>query len=124
MVKRYGMGTGNVWTSAVMGLPQPKPRAKAGAQLVGGTSRLRPRGVAQSASGSTGSAVPVTRRGQFAAAVLAASTEEGFNRAVESLLADRYAATTLRTREAWLRTWLAMHELVDERRGETTPPFH
>ena len=46
----------------------------------------------------------------MADAMRAAETEESREAALHGLDRDRYAVTTQRSRAAWLRTWVAMHE--------------
>ena len=53
---------------------------------------------------------PGFRRGSLAVAVAAAATREDMQAAIAELLHDRYSQTTLRSRESWLKTWVAMHD--------------
>ena len=112
------IGGGSIWSIVAAGRGRGTPTPKRMSTTVARVS------AASSSSGSTGpSDSKMGKRGSFAEAVAAASTAEGLDAAVQELLRDRFAASTLRTRNSWLGTWLSFHQLVDERRGMTTQPF-
>ena len=115
-------GGGSISTCAAIRRPVPKTLRR---PLPASAPLPKPAGAYASpaAPAKSGPAQPAARRGCLSAALLAARSVGSMEAAVSDLVRDKYAASSHKTRAAWLRTWVALHEAAHAMQPAPPPPF-
>ena len=120
MVKNLGIGAPiTVSIAAHRARAKAKPTARSAAF----PSPQPPPHSSPSVASSSDSLLPGLRRGSLQVAVRTADDPAASEAALQLLLTDRFAATTARSRDSCLRTWLLLHDRAYRTASPPVPPF-